>query len=886
MHPSTFVASMRRAFLALVLLAIAAAAAWTLWRWNDPAGRAADPWQAVPAHAAVIIEVPDAWAAWDRFTHTNLIWRDLEKQPGPHDIAILMAHLQQGLEKDPAFRSAVTGSPVLIALMRNGSKGTGWVAIGAWQGELPTSSILDLLGVAMNERSKITEGKLAMARPTERSPSYAIALRQGVWFIGSSPEMVEEALAQQNAEASIASDTLFAQARATLGEGADAHVLVHTTRSSGLLMAIWEQERIEQLGLPAGWLALDLDARPDEALLNGLLVPASADPLLASLAAQGTGAWNIGRLLPAGVVQWEVRNVSDAEQHLSQARPLDEAKLGLEILPSWAYGSVGTALACDSAGKPGQRWLVIGTGEPEGARIELEQPCTLAPCDTIDHRGTRITHMSAPEPYELLLGRHAVLPQQAWWAILGDHVVMSDDMEAVRASIDAWNDGNSLAENERATACFQRMSDDAALTWWCDPARGGTLFREGLKNDSAFASWRPVLAPFGAFSVQVSSAAQGMAHVSISLRYTASDSTIVLDAPSGTLWTCALDAPVRRTPDVVINHVNDTREVLVQDTLHRIHLISAAGKLLWSRKVDGPIKGAVHQVDRFKNGKLQLLFNTAAACYMIDRNGKDVDGFPVPLRPKATAPLAVFDYDGTREYRVLIPVEDGRIINLTGEGKATDGWASPHLDAPAIDAVHHLRIRNKDHLLAIDSTGAMKLFDRKGNARERVKAVLKEVARVHAVLPGPDLQPTRVAWTDRANVLRETSLGGDERILLEGMDAILAAGDADEDGLVEAVFVRNDTVCLLHGSSTVTALEEASSAQAQSTRVRAGVCHAIASASTEQVRVFDTDGEPLTGEMLHGLLAPVLTDLNRDGTLEAITITRDHHVVALRLAAP
>ncbi|MBK8499538.1 MAG: hypothetical protein IPL52_12180 [Flavobacteriales bacterium] len=878
---------MRRAFLALVLLAIAAAAAWTVWRWNDASGGGADPWRAVPAQVAVIIEVPDAWAAWDRFTHTSLIWRDLEKQPGPHDIATLMAHVQQGLEKDPALRSAVTGSQVIIALMRNGSKGTGWVAMGAWRGEEHTDAICALLGVAANERSKINDGQVTMAWPTDQMPQYAIALRQGLWFMGSSPELVEEALMQQDADASIASDTLFAQARATLGEGADAHVLVHTARLNGLLMSIWEQERIEQLALPAGWLALDLNARPDEALLNGLLVPVAADPLLASLSAQGTGAWNIGRLLPASVVQWEVRHVSDAERQLAIASPADEASLGMEVLPNWAYGSVGTALACDSAGKPGRRWLVIGAGDPESARIELERPCALPPCDTTNHRGTRISRMNASEAYELLMGRHALLPQQAWWAILGDHVVMSDDVDAVRSSIDAWNDGNSLAEDERATACFQRMSDNAALTWWCDPARGGTLFREGLKNDSAFAAWLPVLAHFGAASVQLSPATHGMAHVSIALRHTASDSAIVMDAPSGTLWSCALAAPVRRTPDVVINHVNNTREVLVQDTLHRLHLISAAGKLLWSRALDGPIMGAVHQLDRFKNGKLQMLFNTATVCYMIDRNGKDIGGFPVTLRSKAAAPLSVFDYDNTREYRVLIPTEDNRIINFTGEGAATEGWAAPQLDAPAIASIYHVRIRNKDHLLAISGNGAMKLFDRKGNLRESVKTTLKNVDRVHAVIPGPDLSPTRVVWTDKSGALRETSLGGDERVVLDGTETILSAGDSDEDGIVEAVCVRNDSVFLRHGQSTITGLQVVSSTQALSIRLRdGGVRFTLASARTEEAWVFDEQGKSVTDEPLRGLLAPVLADLNRDGSLEAITLTRDHHVVALRLPAP
>ena len=105
--------------------------------------------------------------------------------------------------------------------------------------------------------------------------------------------------------------------------------------------------------------------------------------------------------------------------------------------------------------------------------------------------------------------------------------------------------------------------------------------------------------------------------------------------------------------------------------------------------------GAVHQVDRFQNGKLQLLFNTTTRCYLIDRNGVDVSGFPYELGSPAPVPLSVFDYDGQRDYRVLIPTADGRILNLTLDGTPVKGWDPPKMGSTAIEVVHHLRVRNK-----------------------------------------------------------------------------------------------------------------------------------------------------------------------------------------------
>ena len=62
---------MRRLLSVLLLLAIAAAAGWTLYRWNRGSTQAVDPWRAVPERSAIVVAVPDAFVSWDRFTHAE-----------------------------------------------------------------------------------------------------------------------------------------------------------------------------------------------------------------------------------------------------------------------------------------------------------------------------------------------------------------------------------------------------------------------------------------------------------------------------------------------------------------------------------------------------------------------------------------------------------------------------------------------------------------------------------------------------------------------------------------------------------------------------------------------------------------------------------------------
>lgn len=768
---------MRRLIVVVLLLAILAGAAWMLWRWDRGSAASADPWRAIPAEAAMIVEVPDALAAWDRFTHTSLLWRAWEPMRGPKRMAAVIGSVQQTLEADAALRQEWGATTVLVALLRSGQGAADALFVGPC-GSLPAERLAGLLGVGAAQVNDFASGRpVACAADSAWSGLYACT-REGLWLLSGSASALDEGLLQLERGAPIGADAAFTRARATLGQVTEAHVLINTERALGILGRIWEPVRIERLGLPKGWLALDLASKPDALLLNGLLVPAQDDALLRSIAEQGAGAWNIARLLPQDAVQWEVRHLGDPDAAMAARAVLDERLRATEAVASWMRGSVGVARGLAE----GRRWLVAATDDADRAAEELRAPCAGTPCDTAHHRGVRMTRQPAALPLELLLGRATDLPQQPWWAILGNHVVMSDDADALRAAIEAWSEGGSLAELPRARDWFKRMSDDAAMTWWCDAGRSAALFRFGLQAMQAegFPAWEPVLGQLGGFSVQLSPAPDGLVHVMVGLQQ-GSPTTPVAGAAlnDGLLWSCPVGAPVSRRPELVRNHTNNTWEVLVQDSLHRIHLIAASGKLLWSRQLDGPILGPVHQVDRFRNGKLQLLLGTARTLHLIDRNGKDV-GVPHKLPAPATAPLAVFDYDGEREYRVVVPLADGRLLNMDLDGAAVQGWATPKLDAGAVGPVRHLRIGGKDHLLVVDRAGGVRLFDRKGNAREAVGARLEGIVALLGVEPGQQLKATRLIWLDGARVIHATRLGGEA-------DEVVGAGDEDGDGAPELV---------------------------------------------------------------------------------------------------
>ena len=113
---------MRRLLVIIFLLAISAAVVWTLFRWNQSSTAVVDPWSAVPQQSAIIVELPDALATWDQFTHTSQHWSSLEHLPSVAAVGRLLAQVITRAENDALLRESLRGVPVLASVMRTGGE--------------------------------------------------------------------------------------------------------------------------------------------------------------------------------------------------------------------------------------------------------------------------------------------------------------------------------------------------------------------------------------------------------------------------------------------------------------------------------------------------------------------------------------------------------------------------------------------------------------------------------------------------------------------------------------------------------------------------------------------------------------------------------------------
>ncbi|MGA9239595.1 hypothetical protein, partial [Robiginitalea sp.] len=133
------------------------------------------------------------------------------------------------------------------------------------------------------------------------------------------------------------------------------------------------------------------------------------------------------------------------------------------------------------------------------------------------------------------------------------------------------------------------------------------------------------------------------------------------------VFTEALEAPVASRPQFLKNHRNGSMDIAVQDENNTLYLFSNAGDLYWKKDLESQIQGDIQQVDLFRNGRLQMAFTTNTQLLILDRNGKEVAPFPKSFDGGNLNPLAVFDYEKKKNYRMVV-TQGSRVFMFDGQG--------------------------------------------------------------------------------------------------------------------------------------------------------------------------------------------------------------------------
>lgn len=262
------------------------------------------------------------------------------------------------------------------------------------------------------------------------------------------------------------------------------------------------------------------------------------------------------------------------------------------------------------------------------------------------------------------------------------------------------------------------------------------------------------------------------------------------DKPS-TVWNSLLEAAPVGKPQFVKNHYTQESEICVQDELHNLYLISSSGRVIWKKPIGEAIISDIHQIDYYKNNKLQLLFNTSSKLWILDRNGNHVERYPVLLPSKASTGLSLFDYEKERNYRIFVPTEDKKIYLFNIDGNINKDFSFGTTEYPLTMPIQHFRVKGKDYLVFADKNRVY-MLNRKGQSRVKLKEQFSASPNNSFYL-GHDERPFIATSDIQGNVVKIYFDGMVSKIELQSIDAdhYFAMADLEQRGSGNYVIVND-----------------------------------------------------------------------------------------------
>jgi hypothetical protein len=804
----------KKIVFAVVSIAVLAAAVYFYIHIREVKTPISSAIKAVPTDACIIFESRQTRGTWKKLSQSNIMWSDLI---GTDFIAALNRDgntIDSLLALDTEASKLLENKPVIISMHKTGENALDFLYL---------YSLPDITQQPTAEQFIVNAGKTKA--PAQRQfegvsintiifanrSELHFAFTKGILIAGFNVTLVENSIKQLNSGRSLQDDKYFSSVLQSAGQKVDGNIYVNYKQLpfffSGFLSAD-QKDLVNDLSGFASWTEVDATIRPNELMLSGFTsFNDSIHNYLGLFREQDPQNIELTSIAPSNTSSFVFFGLSDFnvfytnyKEHLGHKGKRDEhdravtdinTRYGIDAeksMLSWIGNEMAMIVTEPSSTDFEDKcYAVFRSADIEETKKLLDAISDSAARvsetkqDTENFQGYSIHHLMIPGLIPALLGSPFEHVQQNYYTNVGNYMVFGNSIAAIKQIINSYEGGKTL-ENDQYYVSFaeNNLSEDASLYVYSNIARSPNLYKAyaSAEHTKDIDKFMDIYRRFQAIGIQFSSNGKQF-YSNIFLKHNP-----IYKQETNSLWEVPLDTTVSNKPVLVTNHNTKAKDIFVQDDGNNIYLISNTGKLLWSRQLDEKIMSEVVQVDGLRNGKLQVMFNTRSAIYVIDRNGKDLQGFPVKLKSPASNGMTVLDYENNADYRLLIACENKRLLNLKMNGQMVDGWNFDKTENLVNIPVQYHNIGGKDHLFAVDSKGKVYVLDRHGNPRVKVKEDIGKPVSNFFIEPGRDIA--------RSTLVAADSTGNIIRLILDGNKEAIKLGEFSSSPVFDLKDMNND----------------------------------------------------------------------------------------------
>lgn len=800
-----------------------------------PSFQEAQPAQAVSASSILFLENIDYQYLANDFPLENQLWRSFLKYSEFQRVDTLLYTFNQKIKQMPLLLSQFNSEALSISVHLVGNRNLGIVALvnlgkdltpndiekeikGVLPGEAMTNvrkyEAVDLIDVSFSAEALIN--------------GFTYAIVDGLLLVGSSSILIEDAIRTLHSDSGIAQQQGFQQVANTAGKYVVGNIYVNYSQIAKLFYPFVSNSNrslVNKISEFAGWGEFDLDTREDVFLFNGMTMVIDSLPGWLNLFRdQSPVKTEIVSMVPANTLAYVSAGISDhslfKDRFTEELKKRDEYhefiardKKLKKILGVSPFDQLLdlmndelTWFVLDQQGNRTFEEVVMLKVRSRSEVHELlkgwvstmssmasESEKNYISSFVLDQQISYDIFTFPDELYEQQIVRRFLRKR---FAIYDNYLIFSDSEEAISRTIyqnvlhktlvneSSFETINPLLSTRSNFSCFLRPVD--FILWLNDYLDEKTKkILERMEEDI-----RKIPGVIIQFVAE-----EDLFFGNVSLKFTSS-----LKEKALTVWESLLDSVAITKPYLVTNHYTSEKEILVQDASNTLSLINSTGRILWSTRLEGPILSDIEQVDYYKNGKLQYIFNTASGIHLIDRNGNYVERYPIKLRSDATNGMVLFDYDKKKDYRIFVACTDRRIYVYDLEGNIVPGWSFRKTEGIVTKPIQHFRVGDKDYIIFSDRIRTY-ILNRQGKDRISLKdpLVVSENNMFYLDMNISGAGP-RFVTTDTSGNIAGIRLNGKVETILPyeaSSGHYFRSIDLDQDGQIEFIFADDNELEVL-----------------------------------------------------------------------------------------
>ena len=606
----------------------------------------------------------------------------------------VVAHIDTLLQADPDLHARVVSAPMALVSMPMADQNRGLLLL------MPSEEVSH----ADLKRLFKSQGVNALFRQVGPAECFFLHELDSIYvfaegpFLGMTRDMgvVEKVFQQLDNAVKIDDDGDLQRLQKTLGQHVKAHLYYRDAR---------------------GWAAVDVVTGEEALVMNGYCIAADTASSLRPLKYQLPVKNSVVNLLPYDTrlmlhygmsdyaSYWQAFRDADKVAAFNKQYGLDVEKQLLDYLSEVSY---------DVFGEKRHEVFVARMNDPAAVIKFMDRLASkMGVAASENCQGYVINDLGNRDWIPAVFGTTFKSLRRCCYAIVDQYLVMTPTMADLREIISCYRSGRTLDLNENFKSFQQRMLESCNITLYATGKGNEAMVREmtgGVMR--RYLERHPrLMDDFQALAVQLASS-KDLVYVNLCLTENAEtkDESIVR-------WKLNLDAPLRGKPYIVDDGRDAHRDVIVFDAHNVMSLVSSEGEILWKRPLDEPPLSAVFTIDKDNNGQSQFLFNTAHTLQLIDRDGNDLDGYPIHLPFEASNGLVVFDYNNNKDYRFLLCGNDRLIYNYNVLGEEVEGWNRHRSEDRVSQPLQHIVAADKDYLIVSDVSGGVRILDRQGRIR-------------------------------------------------------------------------------------------------------------------------------------------------------------------------